>query len=518
MVDGQIKDNAPNLAVSRRRKWLQNFKSVRGSFDSLLRSKNNPPLAQDLSPSPEGQRLPPELIIQIIHLLRYDARALAKCCLVSPSWLDLSRHYLYYETKLTVDAKARSFHPALKTLEVFEGVRKHIKVLVLRCSETHTDKPYKRPAICIHLLTSILEKLPNLKSLHIENARFIHTAQTSTGNSLRFLLKPASRRDVAARSPTEACIFKTSSVDTSQDSSNQADHLISKRTFPIPLEFLTINGVGADGDPAFPFREILTLFSSYTRFDSFVTRYSPDSVTEEASQGIQLTSEQELLWNFFLRYESTNLTFSSTPPSYQNMDYFGVGCDSFDQFRDAAQALQEVNPGLDHFSIDPTSMFEDGQVSEPVDWGQFNLSRFESLKKLSLSVDFSVLVAYQPSSLLDGSVRLLCRYPADLLSTLPRTIERISIGVRLRVDDVENFMTLVDWDVLQKEFLKFPELARVQFDRMHWAAGPGESKSAYLEDIGLEKKLPMLRGILKIVDHPTSEDNDFFLPISFPPF
>ncbi|KAL4246275.1 hypothetical protein ABKN59_009757 [Abortiporus biennis] len=500
MVEEQINlDTALKpVQVSGHHRWLQNLKSIRGSFDSLLRLNNESPqaLAEDLSPSSESQQLPLELIAHILHFLRYNTGALAKCCLVSSSWLDLSRQYLFHQTVLTVDGKAHNFLPALESLEALERVWKHIKVLLLRCSENHSYESYKRPALCIHLLMSILEKLPNLKNLHIEDARFIHTAPTSTGEHLELLLKRSSRRDVAARGSTDPCVFGISSGNISQD--------CPKRTFPIPLEYLTIDGVGADGDPAFPFREILTLFSSYTKFDTFVTRYTRSSVAEEASQGIKLTDGQDLLWNFVLRYESANLTFSSTPPSYQTMAHLGVGCDSFDQFLDVAQALREVTPNLEHFSIDPT---------KPVDWSQLNLARFESLRDLSISIDFAVFVAYQSNSLLDGSARLLCRYPADLLSTLPRSIERITIGIRLQVDDVENFIMFVDWDVLQKEFMKFPKLTKVQFDRMHWG---GESKSAYLKEIGLEEKLPMLQEVLKINDQPISEENDFFLSISSP--
>ncbi|KAL4242357.1 hypothetical protein ABKN59_011786 [Abortiporus biennis] len=497
--------------VSRRRKWLI-FKPTEGSWDSLLKSKTKhlPQVSQRLGPLPDGHLIPPELIIQIIHHLREDKSILAKCCLVSQAWLDICRRHLYYEVKVTVDVKARTFSSVLKSLEVFRRAWKHIKVLVLR------GRPFTRPAMCIHLLKAIVEKLDNLESLHIRNVRFIHTTPRFTRN-FRFLFNPTALRGApSSKTLSNACIFNHLDDIDSVPFSQSKPHT-NYRPIPIALEHLAINSAGVKDDPVFPFRETLTLFSSYRRFDSLITCYSSSgTLPEEYSEVIHLTEEQELLWNIFLRFESASVSFTSKPPSYKTLDSLGIGCAYLEQFSAASELLHKTNMGLRRFCIDPTSMYEDGQITEPIDWNQLSLSRFERLQSVSLIIDYTILVTYQPHTVLDGSARFLCRYPAELLSVLPLSIERISIGIRLRLEDVDSFMMFVDWDHLQTQFCKFPELEKVEFVQIQYDADPGDSKSAKLKEIGIKESLPMIHGILRIVDKPALTYHDFFLSSSLP--
>ncbi|KAI0789539.1 hypothetical protein C8Q75DRAFT_166657 [Abortiporus biennis] len=83
-------------------------------------------------------------------------------------------------------------------------------------------------------------------------------------------------------------------------------------------------------------------------------------------------------------------------------------------------------------------MYEDARVGvEPVDWSQLDLFRFASLKKLMLNMRYALLGIYQPESILDGRGRLLCRYPAELISTISRTVQDINILICLSDEEVE---------------------------------------------------------------------------------
>ncbi|KAI0789540.1 hypothetical protein C8Q75DRAFT_166674 [Abortiporus biennis] len=150
---------------------------ISATFDSI-KSKENPRLNEEPTFRQEAQQLPPELIIHIVSLFNDDRQTLKKCCLVSSAWLDLCRSQLYNDFTITI-TRVKDFLATVDDLERFEGVAKHIKNLIVYC-DYHWGKPHQKPMICSHLFRGLLEKLPNLRSLTIRNARFSHSASHQT--------------------------------------------------------------------------------------------------------------------------------------------------------------------------------------------------------------------------------------------------------------------------------------------------------------------------------------------------
>ncbi|KAI0796013.1 hypothetical protein C8Q75DRAFT_356926 [Abortiporus biennis] len=252
------------MAFLKPRKWF-NYKSIRGALDNLSTRSSKRRLAEEFINPPEGRHLPPELIIEILHYLHNDFSTLSQCCLVARSWLDISRHYLYDNAIFSISSQNKNFSSTYHYLEKSEGVCRHIKHLLLDCNDYDFKEPSKKPAICDHILGAILMKLPNLIYLKMENVRFVHTpSPTPTRWNLKHLLKPPSRGEYDAemcgdaRTLGNACAFKhlhqqTSSTENSQDLQ--------------PSFQLALSAIGAEGDQAFSYREILRLFPSYSAFD-----------------------------------------------------------------------------------------------------------------------------------------------------------------------------------------------------------------------------------------------------------
>ncbi|KAI0796010.1 hypothetical protein C8Q75DRAFT_803061 [Abortiporus biennis] len=257
------------MTLSKRRKWF-NFKTIRGESESLpARSNTQRPLVEELTNPPEGQRLPPELIIEILHYLRNDHPTLSQCCIVASSWLEISRHYLYRDAIFSISLTLKNFSSVYNYLERSEGVCRHIKHLYLHCHDSHFTQPSKKPVICDHILGAILKKLPNLIYVKIEHARFVHTPSQPTRWNIKHLLKPTSRGDSGdtqmfgasgdAQTVGDACVFKHLYQQTSSTKEKIQD--------PLPSIHVVFVDVGADGDQEFSYREILRLLLNCITFN-----------------------------------------------------------------------------------------------------------------------------------------------------------------------------------------------------------------------------------------------------------
>ncbi|KAL4242912.1 hypothetical protein ABKN59_011874 [Abortiporus biennis] len=453
------------------------------------RSSSKRPLVEMPTNPPEGRRLPPELIIEILCYLRNDFPTLGQCCLVASSWLDISRQYLYYNAVFSVPSQYKNFSSAYHYLE-------------------KSEEPSKKPAICDHILGAILMKLPNLIYLKMEKVRFVHTPSPPPARwSLKHPLNSAShgendaeKCDGDAETLDSACAFKhlhqqTSSTENSRDLQ--------------PSFQLALSAIGAEGDQAFSYREILRLFPSYSAFDLSSLRNALNNFKTESSHRVELTAQQELLWGFILEFECITVIFNSTQASYGTMSFLRLGLETLERFQNAVRFLSRVNPDLEHFSIDPTAMFEDPlTIENAIDWNQLNLCRFTSLKSIFFDIDYANLITYQPDAALDGRAYLLCSYPSALVSALPRSIEDVIFGIRLRDEDVDNFINFVQWDILQAALLRLPKLKEVDFEMIQWYPQPGPLETR--RKLGIREKLPLLsrRRVLKVADEPLSNSEE----------
>ncbi|KAI0789545.1 hypothetical protein C8Q75DRAFT_766174 [Abortiporus biennis] len=483
------------------RQWL-NLKYARSS--SFVKLKHNPCLSQE-SLSQEGQRLPSELIIHILSLLGDDRQTLTRCCLVSSAWLDFCRAQFYCNFTMKI-SKVKDFVATLNDFDRFEHVGKHIKHVVIH-GHDHWENPHRKPMICSHLFRELLTRLPNLRSLTIENVRFVHSASHPTWRNVKSLFHSTSLFASDIQTSSDACAFKEPGKDSSLDKQTPTSHP-PKRALPIQLEHLAISGIGADEDYVSSFKEVLSLFSGYKSFTCNPTRRPSVKFPQEFPSRTELNDEQELLWNFYHRFEFSTLRFNSTPASYETIVFLWIGCASFEQFQDAVLVAKEVNSSLECFGIDPSSMYEDTRMkAEPIKWSQLNLLNLSSLTKLILSIRYATLVAYQPDSVLDGRAHLLCCYPAELLPTVPRTVQEITIMVYIGDDEVEAFMKFVDWDTLQNELLRFPDLKLIKFLQFTSIRPESqEPESASSSSLEIEQKLPLLHDILEVVDGNESDE------------
>ncbi|KAL4242913.1 hypothetical protein ABKN59_011873 [Abortiporus biennis] len=494
-----------SMTYSKHGKWF-NFKSIRGVLDILPgRSDSKRPLVEELANPPKAQSLPPELIIEILHYLRDDHPTLGQCCLVASSWLDISRHYLYYNAIFSISLRYKNFSSTYHYLERSMGVCKHIKYLHLHCHDHDFNEPLKKPAICDHILGAILKKLPNLMYVKIANVRFVHTPSPPYRWSLKHLLKPASRGEDEtekfgmfgdAQTLGDDCAFKHLHQQTFSTKEKTREQ--------IPSVHLVFSDIGAEEDQDFSFREILRLFPSYISFDITPPRNPLISLVAPPSpHRVELTSEQELLWTF-RGFERAAATFNSNSASYGTMRFLRIGLATLEHFQNAVRIISEVNPDLEHLSIDPTTMFEDALlIVNHIDWHQLNLSRFASLKLIYLQVDYADLITYQPNASLDGRAYLLCSYPSLLISALPRNVKAVAIGIHLREEDVDDLISFVQWDVLQSELLRLPDLEKVYFEKIEWEPQP--PPLAKTRNLGIREKLPLLSRVLEVGDEPLSD-------------
>ncbi|KAI0789550.1 hypothetical protein C8Q75DRAFT_167447 [Abortiporus biennis] len=401
-----------------------------------------------------------------------------------------------------VPPNAESFLSALKSLQRSRMVWKYIQTLVLGCSDHYCDDSLRRPVLCSHLLMQILEGLPNLQNLNILYARFIHKTQApySIKRSVKSLLKrPQDSPSGSSYASAERCIF-----NPKHSSSNSKHATVTPRpTFSLPLKQFNLTATGSLEDPSFAFQEILALFSSFESSTGLFVDFDFLHNTRPAEESfhIQLTGAQKTLWDLLPRFECLKAVFSDpTTSSPQSLAALRIRCPSVVHFEYLAHFLPDIDPELQHFDIDPSTMYKD--VVDIVDWTKLNLARFTRMKTLSFTIDYASLVDYDVSK---GRLLLLCHFPAAFLATASRDITRISIRLCVRVRNIEAFNVFMDWETLEDELLKFPNLVRVKFKRItSWGKDDDYEDLASLEKIGLPMKLPRLQqsGLLSLVETP----------------
>ncbi|KAL4246270.1 hypothetical protein ABKN59_009768 [Abortiporus biennis] len=505
----------------------------------------------------------PDIIRHILRFVRDEPSTLARCCLVNRTWLNEARHFLYAEVQLSVDARPgksdTSFVSAVERLENQPGVWKHIQVLVLRgrsVGETNPDSnsdSMKRIKLCSHLLIRILQLLPSLRRLRIENCRFVHKYQGSTQKRLlQSFLYPSSftnhHESHLLHSNSHNCIFEsTTDIPLPESPADQIIIIPPKRDFPVSLDYLSLGHIGAEGDPSSVIEEVLSLFSGYTTFESYGVVYHPGIgtypvvITKTASAGtgtngssFSLTSvhrgteshcpEQALLSQLIPRWDALSLRFSGQgPPSLSNLRELCVGLKSWKEFHAMSAILLEYGSQLRYLDINPGKMFHAGEVTEPIDWRTSNISSCISLEEICLAIDFfNETYGDHPKSsshlrknialLSSSSVQLLCQYPIDILQSLPTsTLKQITIRVRLHPDpevgDAGKFVETFNWEKFQTELLRIKEsqynqgmsesssLTNVRFER--YSLG-----SSSLKPCAIEKRLKVLEDykMLEVVD------------------
>ncbi|KIJ34176.1 hypothetical protein M422DRAFT_263827 [Sphaerobolus stellatus SS14] len=118
------------------------------------------------------QRLPPEIIDQIIDQLRGDNRALSKCNLVCRSWRPAARYHLFYEVKLS----GKMPH-ALSIL--FRGLTSlSLTIRILNVSEVASNI-HNSSSIWDQAFSTLGSSLPALHTLRLTNVYFSQLSSAS---------------------------------------------------------------------------------------------------------------------------------------------------------------------------------------------------------------------------------------------------------------------------------------------------------------------------------------------------
>lgn len=112
----------------------------------------------------------------VLDHLHDDKSTLKACTLVSPSWLDTSRHHLFYDLSVSVSEETRSFDAFAEFLEVSPIIGSHIRDLHFRHGTIplepfvfFTSVPKAQTRIAPDLLACILLRLPRLRGLLLDS-------------------------------------------------------------------------------------------------------------------------------------------------------------------------------------------------------------------------------------------------------------------------------------------------------------------------------------------------------------
>ncbi|KAL4245302.1 hypothetical protein ABKN59_010402 [Abortiporus biennis] len=427
-----------------------------------------------------GLELPPELIAYIVDFLHSDTPTLLACTLVSQAFLYPTRHHLFSEIKFIFQRRkerTRGYH-FLSLLEKFEtspGIWPHVRSLVIR-SRSHIPKPHARPLLCVHFLNRILGRLPAVEHVEIQGCRFSHTSQIAVADNVvgADLVTSLFRRSSDAKPQwdnPEACIFQ-----------GQKDH---EHRPSIPLTTLSVVSCGFSVDPKYGMEEIISLFSGCIKLTLSAVVTSAVMVSRHA---IKLTDKQRFLFSLIEQFGggAMDCVFQSaiSIPNWHYISSFMIGLTNQKMFEDAAKFLQDVGDQLTSLDVDATGMYQHTVIAEPVDWTTFNVSCCTSLESLCLNLDFAVLVCDFPEVLHNGTARLLCQYPIDLLRSIKSdTLQHVVFRIRLRQTDVDHFMELVNWKILEETLLGFSRLKKFVIKGIPWNE-EGRMKSASVDDCG----------------------------------
>ncbi|KAI0752173.1 hypothetical protein C8Q74DRAFT_1373950 [Fomes fomentarius] len=136
-------------------------------------------------------RKPPQLPFEIHDLtlshLQDNKAALDRCSLVSRSWLQLSRHYLF--RTLAVTSSRGSFSNFILLLRTAQYVGESIETLTLRgpppsAAEAMGPSASHSPVVSPDLLYRLAERTPKLKTLVLARVRFLPNSDSNSTSNL----------------------------------------------------------------------------------------------------------------------------------------------------------------------------------------------------------------------------------------------------------------------------------------------------------------------------------------------
>lgn len=153
-------------------------------YDQLTAESMLPPnTTQDDSKPRKPPQLPFEIHDLTLSHLQDNKGALDRCSLVSRSWLQLSRHYLF--RTLAVASSRGSFSNFILLLRTAQYVGESIETLTLRgpppsAAEAMSPSASHLPVVSPDLLYRLAERTPKLKTLVLARVRFLPNSNSTS--------------------------------------------------------------------------------------------------------------------------------------------------------------------------------------------------------------------------------------------------------------------------------------------------------------------------------------------------
>ncbi|KAL4250302.1 hypothetical protein ABKN59_003150 [Abortiporus biennis] len=428
--------------------------------------------------------LPQNIIDRIIDFLHDDRYSLKSCSLVSRSWLDTSRYHLYGVMTITAGKRDKSCKKRRKR-----------------------NKHNKRPILCSHLLAQYLSKFPSLRSVQLEECRFVHKFD---GPILAWIKSILPVKKSTSRPRRGSCSYEQQPTPVDK--------------FPISIEKLSIGCVGSSKDPLSPdFNEILSLFSTVTHLGVYaVEKFTPTQTPatsptspnqqepqhllpppiESSSSATTSTSHRSFFQEHALECQSSSMRFSPITPdgAFQTLQDLFVTCSTLNEYNALGMMLAEVKDHIRVFGFNPQFLHrEHHHTGESVDYSILNLASCINLRHLELFLDFVDMKSHNPIGFDDGTADLICDYPNRILSNFPTSVRSINFQLYLREEDADAFNSTMDWEELDHMLYTCFHVSHVSFRRRKtWYAS---TKMVPLEECGILEgfsKLNSFPGLLSI--------------------
>ncbi|TCD64220.1 hypothetical protein EIP91_004355 [Steccherinum ochraceum] len=383
----------------------------------------------------QTHHVPQELVDMVLDHLHEDKRTLKACTLVSPSWLDTSRHHLFYDLTVPVSEDTKSFDAFTDFLINTPLIATYIRDLRLRHGSTSlepfaffTAVPKSQTRIGPDHLACILANLPRLQALLLDSVCI-------GGSELHGRYQ---------HYPTTTRSFRLDSLALTNVRIEQSDY-VGKHLSDLFMLFSRV--------------QELKLRNLSTSFFPFF----PDPFRPFRVDGISLQPHR-------LHVDSLSLDLSITTREFvdiihrsvdsQKLTSLSATCTQVDELPLVGQIIHDAASTLTHFEFNLRDSIIDDMPTR-ADWRDLHLNACSALN----SVVLHFMLEGYPSS---GSAHLsqsTWTHVLDLLSTIPSTtpLSSITFNIVFLGEDEDEQLGGLDWEGMREQLTRFKGLKKVVF-------------------------------------------------------
>lgn len=283
--------------------------------------------------------LPVELVDRIIDFLHDDKKSLRSCSLVHRSWLDASRHHIFY----TMEVNGKDgFSALLSFLQRSPSVLPYIKELFLRGrdlssppSPRNITKRSYDATLCSHLLQQILFLLPSLEFLELKMLNFNH----SETKKRRRLSLP--RSWLSLQEEPQGCAFSQTKL----------------RYPPKAIGLVSIRDLSQGS--ASDFVDLLSTIKSVTKIICSQHKVTGPLDAVETPDDY-LSPQMQFIRRFLGKADGVNLKFYDPHnPWAGKVEFFDVLCSALAELTSIVPLLPDIRENLSSFGITPSFILTD---------------------------------------------------------------------------------------------------------------------------------------------------------------